>query len=115
MMFLALGIFLMPKQIFAASSKTEMECCKKETSEKKSCHKQQKDDCKHESNQHQNCSGDCCNKCNGCNTVFVPFDKSSTLVNDIPSFSHQEKETFTYRTPHLSTGLEEIWQPPKIG
>lgn len=109
LMIFCLGIFIIPKQGVFAQTMNEMDCCKIETTQDMSCHdtgkekQESKDSCK-----------DCAN-CNHCmNLLQISLDKPEvTEINSAPVYA--EKSDFSHANPHLSFGLKDIWQPPKIG
>ncbi|MDO5615134.1 MAG: hypothetical protein Q4G16_03015 [Cruoricaptor ignavus] len=113
MMFVALGIFLIPKQILFAQT-NDMDCCNKtETSTK--CHSEtenkEKDDCSDSQNP---CTSKCCVDCATCSIFSILLMKPE---NANPFLGYQDiskKVLFSYSTPYLSYGLRDIWQPPKI-
>ena len=115
LMILSLAIFMLPKQNLFAQTSKSMDCCKTEQSE--NCHGKQKEkqDCEHQKSSHSDCSGNCCNNCGSCSAFFVSFVNPDTYIQDKEWFINDHLSDFNYISPFLSTGLQEIWQPPKIG
>lgn len=114
-MILTLGMFITPTQNLFAKSET-MNCCSTEKKDDSSCHdqKESKNDCNKNHSSHDGCGDSCCTSCNGCHTFFIPvidFSKDQKITNSIFT---AKKSDFNYTSPHISTGLQEIWQPPKI-
>lgn len=105
---LCLGIFILPKQVFASSAQTE-QCCVKDDSQ--ACCKTEKhhkdstkDDCQNQSH--------CCNSCHSPNFSF--FTKNHSEFSPTSGFLGTPFSNFKYSTPYFSSLLKEIWQPPKI-
>lgn len=110
-----LGFFMMPSVAFACATKTEMACCKKESTSEKD----KKDCCKKEKKQnersHDGCKGAC--KDLTCSTSSFQLGLTSTvyteLNNQIFSFS-TEKQNYYYSEIFISSDFRSIWLPPKI-
>lgn len=115
MMILILGMLILPTQnLFAQKSISD--CCTTEQTDS-SCHdsKQKKDsDCSKNHKSHDGCSDNCCMHCSGCHASFIPSFEPAETVNTVHNFFTDKKSDFNYNSPHFSTGLQEIWQPPKI-
>lgn len=113
LMILCLGIFIMPKQIIFAQSKT-MECCQKKNDSSKSCHKQ-KGNCNSQHNKKGNdCSGNCCTSCGICSAFQISIMKSENFISLKKQNLIFKTQNFSYSEPFFNFYLKEIWQPPKI-
>ncbi|MCC2590537.1 hypothetical protein [Chryseobacterium sp. MFBS3-17] len=111
-MIFALGLFVVPKQIFFAQS-AQMSCCQTEKTETSGCHSDQQEQSCHDT-QDQNCTTNC-TSCGACHfTVAYFYGHPTTHINsEIRNISSAAE--FTYITPDISDILSKIWQPPKIG
>lgn len=108
-LFLCLGVFLIPKQSFAMQSTEVEHCCKEDN--KKDC-------CKTKDHQkktnHDDCKDNCCNMCHSCcSTVVFSNEMKNNAFKQFFS-GHFQKPNFNYSDPYHSSYLKEIWQPPKI-
>lgn len=112
LLLLILGLFLSPTQFFAHNSgnKTEMSCCKKESSEKSCCKEKKSKGTKHDCD--SSCSGMSC----GCPAMYcgfspmVVFQETKDCVFD---FS-ERKQSYFYSEVFISSDFRSIWLPPKI-
>lgn len=107
-MVICLGIFVFPKQGFF--SDTKMDCCSAQTEQMDCCNEE------HENNG-QN-SSDCgAGSCTSCHTCSISFFASITAPAQetvtAPKIAEQ-KPMFSNIQSSDSSGLKEIWQPPKI-
>ena len=114
LMILALGFFVIPKQVFFAqttqmsccTSKSEKDCCTKDTKkeQEKPCHDSEKNSCND------------CTTCHSCHAGCIVFgvDNAANQAEISPSI-FSKKEKFNYCTPEIQETVSKIWQPPKIG
>lgn len=110
-----IGFFMTPTVALACGTKTEKECCKKESSPKKN----KKDCCKSEksSNEksHEGCKGAC--KSITCSTSTVYLGMTSVhyaeFNDQLFSFS-TKKQNYYYSEIFISSDFRSIWLPPKI-
>ena len=116
LMILALGVFITPKQILLAQT-TQMSCCKSENRDNNRCHNkdQKQEDCSKNQSHHKGCSGNCCTNCGSCNTFVYTVLKPDHQLPLLKQFIQNNHKGFRYSDPFISTSLQEIWQPPKIG
>lgn len=115
MMLLTLGLLILPNKNLLAQ-KSVSDCCNTERTDS-SCHdsKQKKEsDCSKNHKSHDGCTDNCCMHCSGCHASFIPSLEPAETVKTVHNFSTDKKSDFNYNSPHFSTGLQEIWQPPKI-
>ena len=109
MLFLSLGIMMIPKQMIVASSSVET-CCYS------SVQKKYKDCAGATGKAHQDnsCKDDCSN-CVVCAfyTMSFPMAEKNNFLS-APLYL-VKKDQYSYITPSLSSGENSIWQPPKIG
>lgn len=106
-----LGIFLVPKDNFYAQASQE-NCCKTGSESSNCCtdkHQSSKENSKKDS-----CNDDCCSFCMTCHSFIENFS-SKTSIAEFSPFKINKNLHFSYADPHLSNGLKEIWQPPKLG
>lgn len=113
LMIFALGIFVMPKQMLLAQFEASaMACCSTSNSDD-NCHhtSEQENPCK---DSKQPCSTNCCTTCSSCAYGFTPLAKPQFFLILEALIAIEKKSEFNYETPHFSTYLKDIWQPPKI-
>ncbi len=114
LMILALGFFVIPKQVFFAQT-TEMSCCTN-TSEKDCCNKDTKKDQKKPCHDSKKNSCNDCTTCHSCHASFIAFGLNGTTnQSEASTFAFSKKENFNYRAPEIQEAVTKIWQPPKIG
>lgn len=108
---LTLGLLLGPTQSFAHSAKTDMTCCKKESSdsEKSCCKEKSSKETKH--NCDSNCSGTSC----AC-PVYCGFSPILTFQEVNQSFFDFSDRTqnFFYSEIDIFSDFRSIWLPPKL-
>jgi len=110
-----LGIFLIPKDNFYAQASQET-CCKSDSKMDccKNSHKDHSTKKDNDKEKQSSCNDDCCSSCVLCYTfIETPFSKS--LYLEFSYYKANKNLQFQYSDPHISDGLKEIWQPPKIG
>jgi hypothetical protein len=108
---LIIGLLAGSAQSFAQKNKSEMVCCKKESSDSdKSCCKEKK-----EGKDNRNCNSSCFGFSCAC-PVFSTFNMMVTFHEDnflFFDFSNN-KHSFFYSEAFISSDLASIWLPPKI-
>ena len=110
---LIIGLLLGPMQISAHnSSKADMECCQKESSDsKKSCCKEkQSKETKHSCN--SSCSGASC-ACPVVYSGFTPMFAFQETKQFLFDFS-DSKQNFFYSEIGVFSDFRSIWLPPKL-
>lgn len=112
LMILALGLFLVPKQLLATSS--AMDCCTSEQMAKNHCQHTKKDN-HHQSGDHKNCTGSSCTTCGTCTVFSISVLKADFIHLNSIATKIKSGQSFIYKEPALQNGICEIWQPPKIG
>ena len=110
-----LGFFMMPSVAFACGTKTEMACCKKESSsetEGKECCKKEK---KSNQSSHDDCNGACKNISCSSSAIYLGLTSvlNAELNKQIFSFSNK-KQNYYYSEIFISSHFRSIWLPPKI-
>lgn len=109
---LIVGLLAGSAQAFAQNNKSEMVCCKKESSDSdKSCCKEKK-----EREDKRDCTSSCLGFSCACPVfsyafnLMVTFEENDFLIFD---FSNN-KQRFFYSEAFISSDLCSIWLPPKI-
>lgn len=114
LMIFALGIFVVPKQLFIAQN-SEISCCNTEKPTKSCCDKEEKTTpCEDSKNKHHSCDGNCSN-CVFCSSsvVFLGVEFQNQ-ISEISQTNISNKVENFYLQPSLSQLPKKIWQPPKI-
>jgi hypothetical protein len=109
---LIVGLLAGSAQSFAQNNKSEMVCCKKESSDSdKSCCKEKK-----EGKENRNCNNSCFGFSCACPVFCYTFNLMVTFQEDnffFLDFSNN-KHSFFYSEAFISSDLASIWLPPKI-
>lgn len=117
-LFLLLGLFLVPGSVMACDMDNSKSICEKEITTsntyKKCC-------CGNDnSNESENkgCEGNCmdskCGCTSSCTSVSLSFLADSNFTFQEVYFSIFKKVSFSYTTPSISDGFHSIWLIPKI-
>ena len=110
LLFFVLGFSIMPNIVSACGSETEETCCKKENTS--DCCKKDNSD----SNEEDDCGGNCGDKSCYCPTIHFNFITSIFQININKIFAFfEEKQQLTPTETYISSGFYSIWSPPNIG
>lgn len=113
---LGLGIFTLPKQMVFAQNMTE--CCDQKATSENCCASKSTDSCHSETSdknsQKENCGDDCTN-CHSCTVHFAVNYISPELSAGLNQHKFATELNFGEGISFISSSIQNIWQPPKIG